>query len=157
MSYTVSVLDRHPYGTELHDTEGWRTQTRQVTAAMRIPTHRHIALLAQPFHTTRARVTQAGNAWPAVHAMIRGLIDAGTIPNANADVIHSVTLDAPVITGRSGIALEIHDVTDTIPAVPTATWLLVPLDAPTYAAMATRFGTVNHDELGRHVAAMLAP
>lgn len=156
MTYTLTVLDHRPFDRELADKDWWRTQTRDAARAQRIGRLDAVAVVARPLHKERRTVARAGRAMPAVDAMLDGLVDAGVLATAESAALYSLTMDAPIVTGRHGIVLDVHDLTgQTSPAAPDATWLLVPVDRPTFAALATVEGTVDHDTLGRAVARRL--
>jgi hypothetical protein len=153
--YTVNVFDLRPYSIGVADYDAWRTKTREAATAARIPCHRHVAVVATPLHVVRAVTARAGACIEAVDAMIDGLVDAKVLPSAKREHLHSITLDAPIVAGRNGIRLELHDLTGYHDAPPAATWLLVPLDVETFTTFATREGTVNSEELGRAVVRLI--
>jgi hypothetical protein len=153
--YTVNVFDLRPYGPDLKDPDAWYSKTREAALAARIPCHRHVAIVATPMHMVRSVNARAGDCYRAVSAMLDGLEDAKVLVGTGRECVHSVTLDAPIVAGRNGIRLELHDLTDYHDAPPAATWLLVPLDVETFTTFATREGTVNSEELGRAVVRLI--
>jgi hypothetical protein len=153
--YTVNVFDLRPYSTDLNDAKSWHDKAQDAALAARIPCHRHVAIVATPLHMVRSFNAQAGECYPAVKAMLAGLAAAKVLSSVGRECVHSITLDAPIVAGRNGIRLELHDLTEYHDAPPAATWLLVPLDVETFTTFATRQGTVNSEELGRAVVKLI--
>jgi hypothetical protein len=154
--YTVNVFDLRPYSTDLNDHDTWHDKAQDSALAARIPRLRHVAVVATPMHMVRSVNARAGECYRAVSAMLDGLVDAKVLAGTGREHLHSITFDTPVVAGRNGIRLELHDLTGQHDAPPAATWLLVPLDVETFTRFATQQGTVNSEELARVAARIIS-
>jgi hypothetical protein len=92
----------------------WATRTRDerrawalLAQAEKVPPLGRIRIVATPLHKDRRSPQDVAACAPAVKAAIDGLVDAGVIPDDNAEHLDEIVFRAPWVCGADGLRLEI--------------------------------------------------